>query len=232
MARYCRKCGSAVKPSDAFCANCGHSLTDESPAAASTPFAAERPETVAADLRYRLSPTRVLFMTVITYGLYLFYWFYLTWKQYRDSNGEQTFYPVWHALTLLVPVYGLFRTHAHMRVYRDAMVSSGLVTTISAGWAVVALIFSNVSVSYQFFSDGITQREAVVTALVDTVAIVILVWLLLHVQRNINPYWRHRSENRLMDAKIGVGEVVLVAIGALAWLDTFGNVFSEGYRTL
>ena len=42
-------------------------------------------QTPAADLR-QLRP-------------YLFYWFYLTWRQYRDHTGD-TAYPVWHALTL------------------------------------------------------------------------------------------------------------------------------------
>ena len=71
-----------------------------------------------------LPPTRILLMAVLSYGLYLFYWFYLTWKQYRDHTGREAF-PVWHALTLVVPIYGLFRTHAHVRSFKELMVNSG-----------------------------------------------------------------------------------------------------------
>lgn len=57
-------------------------------------------------LRTQISMRRILFMTIASYGLYLVYWFYVTWKQYKDNTGERA-YPVWHALTLLIPIYNL-----------------------------------------------------------------------------------------------------------------------------
>ena len=75
--------------------------------------------------RCRVQLWRVLTMTVVSAGLYLLYWFYLTWRLYRDSTGMKA-YPVWHALTLFVPIYSLFRTHAHMRVYSEAMSAQNL----------------------------------------------------------------------------------------------------------
>ena len=89
-----------------------------------------------------MSPTRVLVMSVLSYGLYLVYWFYRTWKQYRDHTGTEA-YPVWHALTLFVPIYGLFRTHAHMRCYQELMVKDRVATTISPGGAVVLVLISS-----------------------------------------------------------------------------------------
>ena len=108
-------------------------------------------------------------MAVLSYGLYLFYWLYLTWKQYRDHTGQEVF-PVWHALTLAVPIYGLFRTHAHVRSFKELMFSSGVTSTLSPGWA------------------------------------------------------------SLTNARIGVGEIILLVIGLLLWFDALMMIFSAGYR--
>ena len=40
-------------------------------------------------MRYHISLKRVLFMTVLSVGLYLFYWFYITWKRYRDHTQAE-----------------------------------------------------------------------------------------------------------------------------------------------
>ena len=66
----------------------------------------------------RLSVGRVALLTVMSSGLYLFYWFYLTWKQLQTESSE-THYPVWHALTLMVPIYGLFRMHRHVSLINE-----------------------------------------------------------------------------------------------------------------
>ena len=174
---------------------------------------------------------RVLFMTIISYGLYLFYWFYLTWKQYRDHTREEAF-PVWHTLTLMVPIYGLFRTHAHTRVFKDLMTRQGLMTTIAPGWAVAAVLASSaLDWNSTVLSFGeLTQATAMTIALLGILSIAIVAWLIMHIQGNLNDYWRHVSSGQLFDARIGVGEVIFAVIGILIWLDTLVTLLSESYR--
>jgi hypothetical protein len=170
-------------------------------------------------------------MSVISYGLYIFYWLYLTWKQYRDHTGEEAF-PVWHALTQMVPIYSLFRVHAHMRVYAELMRGERLETTISPGWAVVAvLVYGGTMGVTGIMGEGVlTQGKAFLVMVMDTVAVGVIAWLLLHVQTNLNIYWNHRSGGKLLSARIGAGEVIIAVIGGLAWLDTLANLFSPAYR--
>ena len=120
--RICPNCSATVEPGDAYCRACGRELAALQP-----------------PLRYRLSPTRVVFMSILSGGLYLFYWFYLTWKQYRDHAGKEA-YPVWHALTLLVPIYSFFRMHAHVRSFKELMTNGRVTNSLSAGWAVFILV--------------------------------------------------------------------------------------------
>jgi hypothetical protein len=203
---FCPNCGTRIDPSDNYCGTCGKGLQGGAVAAAAYPAAGPASMT----LPYAISLRRVLIMSVLSYGLYLFYWFYLTWKQYRDHTQTEAF-PIWHALALMVPVYNLFRTHAHMRTFKSLMRDAGLVSTISAKWAVVLVLVS--------------------AAFVDFVSIAAVVVLLLHVQSNLNRYWRKVANARLVNARIGASEVVFGLIGGVFWIDTLANVLSAAYRT-
>jgi hypothetical protein len=191
-------------------------------------------QSVGTELRYMIPLGRILFMSVISPGLYVFYWLYLTWKQYRDHTGKEAF-PVWHALTQMVPIYSYFRVHAHMRVFAELMRGENLKTTISPGWAVVALLVNEGMGAVLFmigFAAGlegreITQDTAIVLAIMGMVPIAIIAWLLLHVQTNLNSYWNHRSGGKLLSARVGVGEVFIAVIGGLVWLYTLATLFSE-----
>ena len=218
---FCDNCGAEHPPSVHFCGACGAALLDESghPKASS--------ETLIL-LGYPISLKRILFMVVISYGLYIFYWYYLTWKQYRDHTNEVA-YPVWHALTLLVFIYGLFRTHAHMRTFRELMLNANMPSSISPRLAVIVVFVSSVL-------EGQFLRGTVL----ELIVIVLTSGLLLHVQSNINKYWTALiSENeywsslpypRKTPLKVGWGEVIFGIIGASLWLNTFLYLFSESWR--
>ena len=122
---FCSNCGTEVRSSDKLCGTCGTSTIRER-AVGDARQAVETPQS----LSYRISLTRIPVMTVLSYGFYLFYWF-----------GTKAF-PVWHALTLIVPIYALLRTHAHMRSFKELMLGAGLHTTISTGAAVLVVLIS------------------------------------------------------------------------------------------
>lgn len=232
---YCPQCGTEIQQGAAFCNTCGHRLGGP-PTPRSDPTVRGGEQAVATELRNMIPLRRILFMSIISNGLYFFYWFYLTWKQYRDHTGEEAF-PTWHAMTQTVPVYGYFRVHAHMRVFAELMRGERLETSISPAWAVVAVLISggiqgvSQGLSQGWYIGEITQGTAFALAVFDTIAIGILAWLLLHVQTNLNSYWDYRSGGNLLSARVEVGEVIIAVIGGLAWVDTFANLFSSAYRS-
>ncbi|MCI0895514.1 MAG: zinc-ribbon domain-containing protein, partial [Chloroflexi bacterium] len=89
---YCPNCGTEAEPSFNYCSVCGRDLTGRS----STATVQQVPQELPSTLDYHISVRRILIMSVLSHGLYLFYWFFLTWKQYRDHTGNPVF-PVWHA---------------------------------------------------------------------------------------------------------------------------------------
>ena len=225
---FCPNCGREYQPYANFCRACGAALSDHP--------VDLTPVGPPLELPYHLSLNRVLLMTVLSYELYLLYWFYLTWKQYRDYTGDDA-YPVWHALTLIVPIYGLFRTHAHARTFRALMWDTGLSSNIRPGWAWVAVLIAgflgNVSLRgyIQLALRGELTLVAVIWFLViDLIVMALIAGLLLHLQSSINHYWNSRPNVRVRSARIGVGEVIFGILGALAWLAAFADIFSESWR--
>ena len=221
---YCPNCRRTTQDEANFCPNCGTDLSN-APGAVTNAGPLELP--------YYISLNRIVLMTVLSYGLYLLYWFYLTWKQYRDYTGD-TVYPIWHALTLFVPIYGLFRTHAHAWTFIDLMHDAGVPSTIKAWLVVLLMIIANIlswiSVRMSFSVEALSQDTAIGIAFIDAIAIGLTLVILTHLQSNISRYWDSRPNVRVTSARIGVGEVIFGIIGALGWWNTLANIFSESWR--
>ncbi len=221
---YCPRCGTEALSSAAFCTSCGTALTTlDEPKGGGVGGTASGS---AVEMNVLLSPARIVLMSVLSYGSYLLYWFYLTWKHYRDHTGREA-YPVWHALTLFVPIYGLFRTHAHVRVFKERMTVASVATTLRAGLAVGLMLISNVldwSSATLGFSGEITEGAAMFATVLDLLSIGVVVVLLLHVQANLNKYWASLTDRRVINARIGIGEVIFGLIGILLWLNTIATL--------
>jgi len=203
-----------------------------------------------------ITPTRFLVMVALSSGLYLFYWFYLTWKQYRDHTGQEVF-PVWHALTQFVPIYGWFRVHAHVRAYKELMINSGVPNSLSPGWAVVIRIIASLLFLFGLPAalgelsqrpesaltildlaatlGELSQRTLVVFKILDLVSTALSAGILLQVQGNLNRYWASLPEVisggvPLVTAKISVVEIILLVFGLLTWFNTLTLFFGPAYR--
>ncbi len=205
-----------MQAADRYCRSCGKQLSEG-----------------LLVLRCKLSRKRVVVMSILSFGIYLWYWFYLTWGQYRDHTGERA-YPVWHALALNVPIYGLFRTHAHMRSFNELMVRVGALATISVGRTVVAVAVVSllVVVSSALKLGEITSGTAGVLILMYVTGVAIIAALLTQAQDNLNRYWDRVPNATAEYMRIGAGEWILVILGAAGWADALLALFVESYRTL
>lgn len=181
----------------------------------------------AAKLPNHISARRLLLLTVLSNGIYLYYWFWVTWRQYRNHTGERVF-PGWHTLALGVPIYGLFHVHEHMTAYNRLMPGSGT-TGINAMLSVALMLVSMVlsicaaalSISSAFQAVLIleTGPSAVQSTLMkfafDGLNIILAAGLLTYAQRRINACWENLPQVQVSSARLGWGEFVCVIIGGL-----------------
>ena len=226
--RYCPTCGTGADASSNFCGVCGNALPG--PAEATLPE--QEQQLSQRVLAHRISLGRVLLMVILSGGLYQYYWFYLTWAQYRDHTKAEVF-PVWHALCLLVPVYGLFRVYAHIQAFKQLMDNEGVENTLSPGWAVAAILSAQLlGVVSVFITGGLgsepeISRSTIFTQVVFLImTLIIMLSLLLHVQGNINHYWSSQPGATLLNARTGAGELTLAALGVLVWVLTIMAIVS------
>lgn len=168
-------------------------------------------------LPYYIPPNRIVLLTVLSAGLYIYYWMYVTWRHYRDHTGE-TAYPIFHALTLLVPVYNLFRLHEHIRVYQELMAARGVPTTLSPLRAVLIYlgVFLLAVMSYLLpVETPIMPAQQAAYAVINAGEASLIAWLLWQTQANLNRFWQHRLGPRLGWAPLSPVELAVVALGFL-----------------
>ena len=174
--------------------------------------AAQKNLSGSADLQLLLNPAKVLVLSVLSAGLYLLYWAYLTWKQLKPETGDDH-YPVWHALSLFVPVYGLFRIHNHLEVIQE-MASRAGAPSLNPSAGVVLLIAANItSLVASFVTDVST---GLVLASLGTSLYTITVW---RAQVGLNSAWRERYSGAVT-RPISWVEIAFALVGVFIWVST------------
>ena len=168
---------------------------------------------MAIDNGLRMSTTRIVLLTILTSGIYFFYWLYVTWKQLQNQTKDIHF-PIWHALSMLVPIYGLFRFHRHVAVIRTLAVNSNVATSLSPT-QIVTLFVLNLLIAIG--STGVQDTMALVALNIIRFTLVItsMVWS----QATLNDYWQKVRGEALQDMPLGTTEKVLMVIGAVIWVN-------------
>lgn len=132
--RFCGRCGAArVDLAAKFCGTCGAAYLGEGAATAA-------PTWEVADARRKRPLWLVALLTVGTLSFYLYALAGLTWKEMKRELRDGTMHPFWHAVAVAIPIYGLFRIHAHFRVLRQMQSAAGIQPSSSPGWMVVGFM--------------------------------------------------------------------------------------------
>ena len=201
---YCPHCGAEIQGDSLFCGACGRPIVGGGDSGAPVP--------------YLISPARIILMSILTVGIYTIYWLYKTWQHYRDHTGAEA-YPVWHGLTAVVPVYGSFRAHAHLRTFGELASAAGLTVGFSPGLAFFAIIVGWLGIFVGW--------SPALSLLVQIVSFIAGVWMMLHAQPRINYFWDQTYGARLRGVAFGKGEIILVIFGALIWLGLILSIFVD-----
>ena len=161
----CASCGSANDPEALYCRSCGLQVVLAPPAGTLT------------------TNFRIIGLCVITFGAYIIYWMYLTWEQ-LDSQTENNHYPIWHALTFLVPVYNLFRIYNHMQTIQRLALESGMETNFSPKLPLTLVILNFI---LTITSYGLTTPATIIA--IEIIQITLIITALILAQNTLNNYW-------------------------------------------
>lgn len=181
-----------------------------------------------------ISNVRIALLSVVSMGLYWFYWMYRTWKQYRDHTAAQAVpsgiwhHPEWHSLTQLVPVYGMFRYHAHIRRYKDLMVERGVPDTLNLGLLTTVVVINWILaiLAGTMRSPDLSAGAGLLVAgiVLSILTLIVTIVVLCVMQSNLNRYWAS-VDNRLMhSARFGKGEILCIILGVLLWIGVVADI--------
>ena len=201
--KRCTRCGGLNATHANFCSACGAQEFVEA-SAELLPDISEPQGAVTGGNALRLSVTRLVVLSVVTSGVYVFYWLYLTWKQLQSETND-VHYPVWHALTLLVPVYGLFRLYKHVRVVQELAMRAGVEVSLTPVMAVVLVVLNGLLV---VTSRGVQSWGVIV--ILTLIRLGLIATVIVRVQATLNRYWSSIKGESLESVPIGVGEVRFV----------------------
>lgn len=202
--KICTGCGQLNQTHANYCSSCGAQEFAE--ATAEQPQGISQGQGTAANVAMRISMPRILVLSVVTSGAYILYWLYLTWKHLKDETGE-IHYPVWHALTWFIPVYGLFRLHKHVGVIQAVAQRAGVEVSITPRLAVTmgALDWVMVMVS------GGVQSWGIFVAL-SLIRLVLITTVMVWSQATLNRYWSSTKGEVLKNVPIVREEVIFVLV--------------------
>jgi hypothetical protein len=142
----------------------------------------------------------------VTSGVYIFYWLYLTWKQLQNET-QDIHYPVFHALTFLVPVYGLFRLHKHIAVIQSIAMRAGVEVSITPGLAVTLIGLNFLLV---IATGGLQSVGAFL--ILNLIRLALITTVIALSQITLNRYWDSTKGEALENLPVGSGEVKFVLV--------------------
>src|SRR5260221_7937829 len=166
--------------------------------------------TVYAERRRRPVWT-VVALTFATFNIYFFFWLGASWAELKRERNDDTMHPVWHALTLVVPFYGLFRIHAHMRTINELLETVALKRRVSPGGAVLAVMGAAILARV---SNLAIVPVAVLISLILSCGLLAVVGAQAH--RALNEYYGVLPVPTIPE-NVKWFEWVLVAVGVVFW---------------
>ncbi len=134
--RFCPECGTDRPVGVINCSECGYSFgLDQSEAEV------EVRDPSSLELSgYQTAQWMLLLLCLVTAGLYLPIWMALTWSELQRVYRDVRMYPVWHGLSMLIPVYGWVRFYGHCVAINHAVEHRGGVSMVRPRLATIAVV--------------------------------------------------------------------------------------------
>lgn len=157
---------------------------------------------------YVVSVRKAVILTLVTFSLYLVYWFYRNWSRYRAVSGEKV-------IPVLRGIFSVFFTHTLLRNVDTVIRDKG----ISYPWnySTVASVYVVIAVGGNLMSRmQPTWLDAAVIDLLSLLTVPLLAWVLAVMQRPVNVACG--DETGASNASLTAANWFWIVLGTLFWV--------------
>jgi hypothetical protein len=144
-----------------------------------------------------------------TFGLYVILWVGLHWAEMKRHLRDDRMYPVWHALTMLVPIYSFFRFHANFRVLNELLATERTDHRVRPMVAVATFLLASLLLT-------VPVEDTALVTLNLMGAIAAISWIIHHGQTGMNEFWDSSPDVDTTD-HVKLWERLVVSFGAALW---------------
>lgn len=199
---YCKYCGQKINETAKFCKYCGEKLTTEEKEYQQEKETPIQITTKEGPLPWKRGWLRILLLSLLTFGVYYIYWYYVTQKHVARELGKH-YNLEWRTIGMFIPIVNLVYLHNLFSDIKLLQDKAEIEDKLQPGWCLVSFIVG--SIFYLSFAA--------------------LIWA----QSSLNTYWNKEYGDKVETADFGKGEMVLVALSIIFWAIILIGAFYEGY---
>lgn len=146
--------------------------------------------------------SRLVILTVLTFGLYEIYWFYRNWKHLKDYH-KLDINPVLRTIGLFVPVLGLVLIYDQLKDIKYYSQAAGIEESFSPGMILLLIIIFNIFSSL--------PKPYWMLSFLSVLPLIV-------VQRVLNSYWEKEQYGMPVRSKFSGGEKAILIIGVILFI--------------
>ena len=204
----CPHCGKEIRRGALQCRYCRAWFHQSAPAPVGPSADPKRPlapsfeRTARGDYSHAQPIRHLVWLAILSFGLYELYWFYRNWRVIKEHGGHD-FSPGWRAVGLFVPIVNVFMVYHMFRL---------------------AYVMGDSPDRRPVFTPG---RQTLAYFLLVAVSNVpgpfwpltfLTVLPMIPVQAALNRYWASEQPDRPVRESFNAAETVILALGALMFM--------------
>ncbi len=206
----CTNCGVTNPENVNYCGHCGHKILDSAINQIENDNLPELDEQLTPSI---IGGPRILALTFATWGLYFYYWIYITWKDLQSEISD-SHTPALQTISMFIPIYQLFRFNRHIVTIRNISLEAGLRTELNPILGVLLVALNGVIGYISLWIESLPVFAGLLLlSLILTAAVIN--W----VQETLNRYWVVVKSVDGVEKRMGTGEWVLCGLGIFVWVN-------------
>jgi hypothetical protein len=144
-----------------------------------------------------------------TFGLYLLFWAGFHWAELKRQLGRDNMYPLWHALSIMVPIYSYYQYYRNFSVQNELMETTQSPERTRPFLVIATFLLASLLVAFP-----IEERRLLTLNLAAAMAAIS--WTIYHGQSTMNIYFDNARHVRTT-SEVKLWERLLIAAGAGLW---------------